>query len=199
MIKQISVGPMLNLSYLVGDSDAGVCAVVDPGWDSGTILAEAEKAGLKIEAILLTHTHYDHTGALGDIAAETGAPVYVNNLETDEVKGLPLSVTNEGTVIDVGSLKLECMHTPGHTAGSQCFIVDGNILTGDTLFIDGCGRVDLPGSNPEDMLKSLRRLSELDPDTVVWPGHDYGGLTGTIGGLRKSNPYLSATNERAIV
>jgi glyoxylase-like metal-dependent hydrolase (beta-lactamase superfamily II) len=200
IIKQIPVGPMLNLAYIVGDADSGKCAVIDPGWDSDAILGAASNDGLKIEKILLTHAHFDHVGALMEIAAETKAPVYVHASEAAELAGdLDARSTEDGTTIEIGSLKVECLHTPGHTPGSQCFLVDGNIFTGDTLFVDGCGRVDLPGSSPKEMLVSLKRLAGLDAAITVWPGHDYGGPSSTIGTLIETNPYLDATGEAALL
>lgn len=190
---------MLNLAYVVGDADSGTCAVIDPGWDSKAILRAADGEGLRVEKILLTHAHFDHVGALMEIASETGAPVYVHASEAAELGGdLDARPTEDGTEIEIGSLKAKCLHTPGHTPGSQCFLVDGNIFTGDTLFVDGCGRVDLPGSNPKEMLASLRRLAGLDPAITVWPGHDYGGPSSTIGTLVETNPYLDATEEAAL-
>lgn len=191
---------MLNLAYILGDVGSGRCAVIDPGWDSRSILKSVVEANLRVDKILLTHAHFDHLGALCDIASETGAPVYVHGLELSEVEaGLETRPTDDGTEIELGSLRIECLHTPGHTPGSQCFLVEGNVFTGDTLFVDGCGRVDLPGSSPDDMLKSLRRLSKLDPETIVWPGHDYGGQSSTMGELTKTNPYLGATDESSLL
>jgi glyoxylase-like metal-dependent hydrolase (beta-lactamase superfamily II) len=199
-IKQLAVGPMLNLAYLLGDERAGVCAVIDPGWDSKAILDAAGSNGLRIEKVLLTHAHFDHVGALMEIASETKAPVYVHASEMAELSGdLDTMATEDGTAIELGSLKVQCLHTPGHTPGSQCFLVHGNLFTGDTLFVDGCGRVDLPGSSPREMTKSLERLAKLDPATKVWPGHDYGGLGSTIGELVSTNPYLCATDEPSLL
>lgn len=191
---------MLNLAYVLGDAGSGICAVIDPGWDSGAILSAAGEAKLRIEKILLTHAHFDHMGALAEIASETGAPIYVHSSEASDVGGdLKTVVTEDGTEIKLGSFKIECIHTPGHTPGSQCFLVGDNLFTGDTLFVDGCGRVDLPGSSPPEMLSSLNRLSKLDPATKVWPGHDYGGLESTIGKLMETNPYLGVTDESSLL
>lgn len=192
IVKQISVGPMLNLAYLLGDPDAHVCAAIDPGWEAGIILEEASKSGLEITHILLTHTHFDHTGALAELQSETGATVYVNALEAGEVEGkMPLEKTGDGSRIRLGSIDIECLHTPGHTPGSQCFMACGCLFTGDTLFVEGCGRVDLPGSSPRDMSRSLARLRGLDPKLIVFPGHDYGGHTAILGELIRRNEYLS--------
>lgn len=199
-IKQLAVGPMMNFAYLIGDGEAGVSAAVDPGWDAPEIAAAAREAGWKIEAILLTHSHFDHAQAISDLVALTGALVYVHAEEAASVpKGAQTSPTHDGTVIKVGGLEISCIHTPGHTPGSQCFLVDGALFTGDTLFVDGCGRVDLPGSDPRKMIESLARLSALPPDTAIYPGHDYGpSKASTIADQLATNPCLSADSERAL-
>lgn len=183
---------MLNFSYLIADEDASVCAIVDPGWDAKSILDAVSRRGWKVEKILLTHAHFDHANALLDLTQETPSTIYVHSDELEDLgPGFSVTATEDGTVIPLGGLSVTCLHTPGHTPGSQCFLVDGNIFTGDTLFIDGCGRVDLPGSNPRSMVHSLRKLAKLPPETKVWPGHDYGGPSATMGTLIQTNPYLS--------
>jgi hydroxyacylglutathione hydrolase len=199
-IVQLAVGPMMNFAYLIGDDEAKVCAVVDPGWDAQAIISAASRAGWRIEKILLTHTHFDHVGALERIASETGAEIYAHSEEADELAGFKAVGTDDGSIIKVGGLRVQCLHTPGHTPGSQCFMVGGALFTGDTLFIDGCGRVDLPGSSPENMVESLRLLASLDPATIVYPGHDYGGTSSaTIGDLLETNPYLKATEGKELL
>ena len=158
------------------------------------------EAGQRLGYFLITHSHFDHVGALETLAAKTGASVYAHREEIGELAGCAARATEEGSEIRVGRITITCMHTPGHTRGSQCFIAGRAIFTGDTLFIDGCGRVDLPGSDPAQMVASLARLATLDPAIVVYPGHDYGGSpAATIGELLRSNPYLSATSEEALL
>jgi len=191
-IVQLELGPMQNLSYLVGDDEAQVCAVVDPGWDAHRLIEAAERNGWKIDKVLLTHTHFDHANALYEVSRMAEGGIFAHGEEAGTIdEGVATTPTADGTVIELGSLRIRCMHTPGHTPGSQCFLVDDAILTGDTLFIDGCGRVDLPGSEPEMMVKSLKALAALDPSTTVYPGHDYGGTRSTIGELLERNPYLA--------
>ena len=191
-IVQLAVGPMANFAYLVADDEAKFCAVVDPGWDASSIISSAEISGWRIDKVLLTHTHFDHVNALAQLAELADGGVYAHGEEAGSIDdGIPTTPTADGTVIEVGGVRVECLHTPGHTPGSQCFLVEGAILTGDTLFIDGCGRVDLPGSDPDMMLASLKQLAALDPSIIVYPGHDYGGKSATIGELMKSNPYLT--------
>jgi len=190
---------MMNFVYLVADEEAKLCAAVDPGWDAAGIADAANANGWRIEKILLTHAHFDHTGALDELAGLTKAQVYVHRDDIGDIKQ-PAIATEDGTAIAVGGVEIKCMHTPGHTPGSQCFLVDGSVLTGDTLFVDGCGRVDLPGGSPGKMIESLRRLAGLSHDIVVYPGHDYGNMPfATIGELLKINSYLRATNEEMLL
>ncbi len=197
-IVQFELGPMMNFVYLVADETAGLCAVVDPGWDAAGISKQAGAKGWRIEKILLTHSHFDHAGAVDDLVALTKAPVYVHRDDMQDV-GIPVTPTQDGTVIEVGAVKIKCIHTPGHTPGSQCFLTEGAVFTGDTLFIEGCGRVDLPGSDPRNMLSSLRKLASLPLDVVVYAGHDYGGKrSATIGELLKSNQYLRGISEEML-
>ncbi len=201
VIEQLAVGPMMNFAYLLGDAEAKVCAVIDPGWEAERIRAAAERAGWQIEKILLTHGHYDHAGeTLTQIARETGAPVVVHEAERGEVsEGIETITTQEGSTIPLGSFTIRCLHTPGHSPGSQCFLVGNALFTGDTLFAGNCGRVDLPGGDPKAMFASLKRLAELPPETVVYPGHDYGGARSTIGDERTNNPYMNASSERMLL
>jgi glyoxylase-like metal-dependent hydrolase (beta-lactamase superfamily II) len=196
-VLQIQVGPMMNYSYLICDEKTSECAVVDPGWETGEIIGAAKKEGLRISKILLTHTHFDHTGALEELAEKTGADVYVHKNELDAVpKTCRANTTEDGTAIKFGPYTIECIHTPGHSPGSQCFLVDGNLFTGDTLFVDGCGRVDLPGGSPKELIASLKKLSFLPRETVVFPGHDYGrAAKSTIGDELDRNPYMTANSE----
>lgn len=196
-IKQMAVGPMQNFAYLVGADGNNGCVLIDPSWDAKKLVAEAERDGRKIEAILLTHAHFDHVNALEDVAKKVKVPVYIHGAEAHAMpKGLDVQTTKEGTVIEAAGLKFTCLHTPGHSPGSQCFMVEGAIFTGDTLFVEGCGRVDLEGGSPDDMVISLSRLGELPGDTVVYPGHDYGGKsTSTIEKQRASNPYMNEMAE----
>ena len=200
-VVQMAIGPMMNFSYLICDEAASVCAAIDPGWEAEKFSDAAQSLGAKIDKVLLTHTHFDHSNALSKLAGPSNLPVFVHR---EEQGALPQGVlgkpTEEGTVIPLGELQVRCLHTPGHTPGSQCFLVEGAIFTGDTLFVEGCGRVDLPGSDPQKMLHSLKRLAALDPATVVYPGHDYGSApTSTIGDELRCNPCLSAKSEEMLL
>ncbi len=191
-IVELAFGPMMNRSYLVADDDAHVCAVVDPSWDAKGFVDAAQEHGWAIEAILLTHTHFDHINAIEELARLTNAPISVHRTETSELpKNIEAQPTDEGTTIAVGGLHITCLHTPGHSPGSQCFLVEDHLFTGDTLFVEGCGRVDLPGGSEAQMRTSLARLAALPPETIVHPGHHYGSeATSTIGAEKERNPYL---------
>lgn len=193
IIKQLELGPMANFIYLAGDPTTKAATVIDAGWGADDIIAEAKKAGLTITHILLTHTHFDHSTAAKALAKKTGAKIYTHRLECGDEEGIiPFA---DGNMINVGNLVIKCLHTPGHTPGSSCFLTDNVIFTGDTLFVDGIGRTDLDGSDPEEMFKSLNILSELPDRTIVYPGHNYGGEpVSTIGEQKRRNPYLKCKN-----
>ncbi len=191
-VKPIPVGPMMNIAYLVGASEGAGAVLIDPSWDAKTLIAAARSEKRTIEALLATHTHFDHVNALDEIARELKVPVYVHEKETGELPtGLTILPTADKSHITASGLDIVCLHTPGHTTGSQCFFVNGALFTGDTLFVGACGRVDLEGGSPTQMAASLARLATLPEATVVFPGHDYGGTpTSTIGDEKNHNPYM---------
>ncbi|MFH1874721.1 MAG: MBL fold metallo-hydrolase [Pseudomonadota bacterium] len=191
-VKQIAIGPMMNFAYLVGANQSQEAIAIDVAWDAQKIIDEAKKAGRQIAAILLTHTHYDHCNAVDDFTRQQQVPIYVHKSETSGLsQNLKLKPTQEGLKLEIAGLQIECLHSPGHTPGSQCFLIDDALFTGDTLFVGNCGRVDLPGSSPKDMENSLLRLSKLPETVVVYPGHDYGdSRTSTIGEEKRSNYYM---------
>jgi glyoxylase-like metal-dependent hydrolase (beta-lactamase superfamily II) len=211
-LKQILIGPMMNFVYLVGCPDTREAAVVDPAWDAAKISKIAEDSDLEIKHILITHGHPDHMNALEPLLQKTDARVYINSDEVSYFREVAQSFgmaadfmnsrstnlhrVSDGEKILVGRLLLQFLHTPGHTPGSQCFLVEGGLISGDTLFVDACGRVDMPGGNPEKMWWSLNhKLRALDEATIVYPGHDYGGSpTSTIGEQKKTNPYMQYTS-----
>lgn len=204
---------MQNFVYLLGDREAGECVVVDPAWDVAGILDVAEAEGLKVVGALVTHYHPDHVGGeifgiqidgLPTLMSRCPCKVHVHRLEAEGVRmvtGLSKSDLVEhdsGDRVQVGGLDIELLHTPGHTPGSQCFRVratqhepGGALVAGDTLFLQGCGRVDLPGGDPEQMVRTLsERLSGLPGETMLLPGHAYGGERATLEVVRKTNPTL---------
>jgi len=202
--KQIEIGPMHNYVYLVGSTETREAAVIDAAWDIDEILRIAAQDEMEITHALVTHTHPDHVGggfAGIEIAGATElldkckAKVVVHKTEAEFIKGLSYSdmiKTDNGDKVDVGGLEIKLMHTPGHTPGSQCFLVDDRVVSGDTLFIDACGRVDFPGGNPEQMYYSLtQKLMTLPDDMILFPGHNYAPLKhATMGEQKRTNPYL---------
>ena len=205
-LRQMELGPMQNFVYLVGDPAARECVVVDPAWEIDTIVETAERDGMRLVGALVTHTHQDHVGGSleswgipGRIPGVKGllerVPLkgYVHRAEREFLRGFGsdlVQVDNHDT-LDIGQLTLTFMHTPGHTPGSQCFLVGDRLVSGDTLFIGSCGRTDLPGSDPSDMYYSLtQRLAALPDHTILLPGHNYGGPSSTIGDEKRQNPFM---------
>ena len=206
--KQIEIGPMQNYVYLIGSTETRKVAVVDAAWEIDTILKIAAQDEMEIIHAFVTHTHPDHVGGgfagmeidgVTELLEKCKAKVVVHNAEAEFLKGLSSSdmiKSDNGDKIDVGGVEIQLMHTPGHTPGSQCFLIDGRIVSGDTLFIDACGRVDFPGGNPEQMYNSLtQKLMALPDDTILFPGHNYAAKPhATIGEQKKTNPYLRFTS-----
>jgi hydroxyacylglutathione hydrolase len=192
-LKQIELGPMENFVYLIGDPKTREALVVDPAWSVNAILKAADDEGYKINGALITHTHFDHINGLGELLNETDGVVYIHKNEAEflEVQKSNIQKTDGGEKILIGSVEINFLHTPGHTPGSQCFLVGNHLISGDTLFINACGRCDLPGGSPEQMYHSLSRLADLDQDTILYPGHNYADEpTSTIGQEKNQNPYM---------
>ena len=202
--KQIEIGPMQNYAYLIGSTETRKAAVVDAAWDINEIVRIAVQDEMEITHALVTHTHPDHVGGgfagmniagVTELLEKSKAKVVVHKAEAEFIKGLSPSdmiKTDNGDKVDVGGLEIQLMHTPGHTPGSQCFLVGNRVVSGDTLFIDACGRVDFPGGNPEQMYYSLtQKLMALPDDMILFPGHNYAPLKhATMGEQKKTNPYL---------
>ena len=192
-MKQLALGAYQTNCYLVWEEDSPSCVVIDPGYEPDTVLYEAKKLGKEIEAILLTHGHFDHVGAVREIAAETDCKVYLCEQDLTmppQMTAGPLYYTNtylEGDFVEAAGLTFKVLHTPGHTPGSVCLMCEHVIFSGDTLFWGSCGRTDLPGGNWATILTSLRRLANLTGDYDVYPGHSNAT---TLAFERKMNPYL---------
>jgi hydroxyacylglutathione hydrolase len=203
-IFQTEVGMLSNLNELIADTESGRAAVVDPAYQVDLLLREAKTRGWTITAILITHTHPDHVDGAEEMAAATGAPVHVGAGETASAQAAAPSArvipVNDGDVIAVGALSIHALSTPGHTVAGTSYLVDGNVMTGDTLFVGGCGRTDFPGGDPRILWRSLQKLAALPEETRVYPGHDYGkSPTSTIGWERTTNPYLLCKSEDEFV
>ncbi len=194
---------MVNFVYAIGDRTTGECVLVDPAYDPDGLIDTVAADGMRVTGVLATHYHPDHVGGsmMGfDIAGVAGllervsCPIHVQRDEvpwltrTTGVSETQLRAHDSGDVITVGDVEIELVHTPGHTPGSQCFLVRGKLVAGDTLFLDGCGRTDLPGSDHAQMIESLRRLSRVDDDVVLYPGHRYSlASSASMGAVKQSN------------
>jgi len=202
-LHQMELGPMQNFVYLIGCEKTREAAVVDPAWDVPTILKIATQHQLTIKTILLTHTHFDHINGVEDLLKHVDARVYVHKKEAATLRygGSNIKKIESGDSVKVGTLDITFIHTPGHTPGSQCFYVGDRLITGDTLFINGCGRCDLPGGNPEEMYKSLTgTLKRMDDSTKVYPGHHYADVpVSTMADEKRHNPYLLSGSVEAFL
>ena len=191
-IKQIQVGPMENYVYLIGDKEKKECVMVDPAWEVDRVLKEAQKDDMKVIGGLVTHTHYDHVNGVEDLINATQGKIYVHKNEANFLKGLDSHVqpVEGGHKLKVGNIEITFIHTPGHTPGSQCFMIQKNLVSGDTLFINACGRCDLPGGSAKEMYESLQKLSKVGDDVTLFPGHNYAPEpTSTIAQEKAQNPY----------
>ncbi|MGD0320391.1 MAG: MBL fold metallo-hydrolase [Acidimicrobiales bacterium] len=205
---------MVNFCYLIGDRRSGEAVVVDPAYDVGGVLGVLEADEMHLIGVLATHFHADHVGGdlmgypvegVTSLLERVQVPVHV---QRDEARWMvlssglsedELSKHDSGDVVEVGELEIELVHTPGHTPGSQCFSVAGRLVSGDTLFLEGCGRTDLPGGDPEQMYESLTtRLARFGDDTLLYPGHLYSSEpSATLGATRLNNyVFLMRTPEQ---
>lgn len=196
-IAQIPVGSMSNFSYIVYDEKNSIGTIIDPSWDLEKLLVFLEKNNITAKYIINTHTHFDHILGNDHISEITKAKIIQHEKSTQK-KGRSV-VDHEN--ISIGELNLEVLYTPGHSEDSICLIVNKeSIITGDTLFVGNCGRVDLPGSNPEKMYDSLSKVANLDDSLVVYPGHNYGSTpTSTILNEKTNNPMLNFKTKEAFL
>jgi hydroxyacylglutathione hydrolase len=196
-IAQIPVGSMLNFSYIVYDEKNSIGAIIDPSWDLEKLLVFLEKNNITAKYIINTHTHFDHILGNDHISEITKAEIIQHEKSTQKKERSVVDHEN----ISIGDLNLEVLYTPGHSEDSICLIVNKkSIITGDTLFVGNCGRVDLPGSNPEKMYDSLSKVANLDDSLVVYPGHNYGSTpTSTILIEKTNNPMLNFKTKEAFL
>jgi glyoxylase-like metal-dependent hydrolase (beta-lactamase superfamily II) len=192
-VVQLEVGLLQNFCEILFCPETKEAAVVDPAWEVDTLLREADKRGLRITTVLVTHTHNDHIEGVGEIVARTGATVVVSPREAEAVRGDARTIVDavDGLDVAIGRRGVRVLDTPGHTVGGTCFLADGYLVTGDLLFVGGCGRTDFRGGDTATMWRSLQRVTALPEETRVYPGHDYGQTpTSTIGHELLTNPYL---------
>lgn len=214
--RQLPVGEMANFAYLIGSVSTRQALLVDPAWSVDDLLDCAHSDDMEVVGALATHYHQDHVGGrifghdiegVGRLLARHPVPIHVNENEADgliKITGVSASDLRRhagGDVIELGEIRVRLLHTPGHTPGSQCFLVEeggrpGALVSGDTLFLDSCGRVDLPGSDPEAMYRSLNQtLRQLPDETLLYPGHLYSSdPASTMGEQKRSNPFLRVAN-----
>ncbi|MCI6227180.1 MAG: MBL fold metallo-hydrolase [Candidatus Faecousia sp.] len=192
-VHALTLGAYQVNCYIIHDEKSPSCCVIDPGYEADTIVDKLSQLGLTLEAILLTHGHFDHVGAVRDLAADTGCQVWLCAddlaLPTNLTAG-PLCYTNtyaEGTGLHLAGLDISVLQTPGHTPGSVCLLAENTLFSGDTLFAGSCGRTDLPGGSWEQMQSSLKRLAGIEANLWVLPGH---GESTTLDEEKRHNPYL---------
>ena len=187
IIKQLDIGYMDNFCYIVGCERTRKALVIDPGPDVDQIVSAAEKQGLEIETIVNTHAHGDHTAGNAELKSLTGAKIIIHALDAAGYPKADVFLKDEKT-LQLGEITFHVIHTPGHTPGGICLHAEGNLFTGDTLFVGDSGRTDLPGGDRPTLGQSIRRLMQLPDDTIIWPGHNYGPTpTSTIGWEKRNN------------
>lgn len=204
VIFQYEVGLMSNFNELIGCTETGEGALVDPAFEVDRLLKAAREHDLRIITVLLTHTHHDHVDGVEAVTRATGARVYVGQDEVAAAQRAAPAAAITGLVggerLILGRLSIEALPTPGHTVAGISYLVEGNVMTGDTLFVGGCGRSDFPGGDAPTLWQSLQRLAALPEETRVYPGHDYGATpTSTIGWECTTNPYLRCRSEAEFV
>ena len=191
-IHTLTLGLYQTNTYIIHEASSKSCCVIDPGYEATTIAEKLEDLGLTLDAILLTHGHFDHVGAVKDLAADTDCRVFIcaeDALLPPMFTGGKLYYTDtyaEGSILNIAGLYIHVLHTPGHTPGSVCLLVEDTLFSGDTLFAGSCGRTDI-GGDWAAIQKSMKRLASMDADFRVFPGH---GESTTLAAEKRYNPYM---------
>ncbi len=200
-VHTLALGDYQTNCYILHHKDANTCAIIDPGYDAKTVLATVARLGLDLDAILLTHGHFDHVGAVKKIVETTGCKLWMSQSDWSQKKNpmtayfypiancdfTEVQFCEDGEVIHAGGLSFTTIATPGHTWGSVCYLCEDALFSGDTLFARSCGRTDLPGGDWNTIQESLKRLAALEGNYTVYPGH---GNSTTLAAERQYNPYL---------
>ena len=208
--SDVIAAQMRNFAYLIGDRETGDTVIVDPAYAANDLVDILEADGQKLSGVLVTHHHPDHVGGsmmgfelkgLAELLERRSVPVHVNSVEAEWVSRITgiarsdLTGHEHGDKVNVGDIEIELLHTPGHTPGSQCFLLDGRLVAGDTLFIEGCGRTDFPGGDVDEMFRSLQQLAALSGDPTVYPGHWYSQEpSASLSDVRRTNYVYRASN-----
>ncbi|MCX6580592.1 MAG: MBL fold metallo-hydrolase [Candidatus Aminicenantes bacterium] len=207
-VEQVKVGQMVVFSYIVSCPETKEALVIDPGGDEKLLAQKIKQKGLTLKYIVNTHGHSDHTCGNAKLKSLTGAKIIMHEIDdnlfrTKEavkmMRGMGFEASpaaditvKDGDEIKIGKVALKVLHTPGHTPGGICLLAEGQVFTGDTLFVGGIGRTDLPGSDHRQFMNAIRdKLAALPDETIVWPGHDYGPRPSSTIGLEKiANPWV---------
>ncbi len=205
IVHQYLLGPMENFMYILEDPETSNVVVVDPAWDVPYLIDQIKTNGWTLDKVLLTHAHYDHANGVEDLLKFSEVPVYLfhNEIRYDlppvfNVPKVPITALQDGDTLSFGATTLDVLHTPGHSPGCVCFISSEHVIAGDLIFVDGCGRVDLPGGDPAAMFDSLQRLKALPEHLRVWSGHRTGAQdSAVLSDLKRNNPYLVAEDRDA--
>jgi glyoxylase-like metal-dependent hydrolase (beta-lactamase superfamily II) len=200
---------MVNFVYLIGDRQTGEAVVVDPAYRVSDLVELAGRDGMRLTGALASHHHPDHVGGsfggqgvegVRELLSTEKVKIHAHRAEAASIKAVTgisdgdLVLHDSGDVVEVGAIGVQLLHTPGHTPGSQCFLVDQFLVSGDTLFLSGCGRTDLPGGDPDSLYDSLRRLVALPDEVAVCPGHRYSGAsTASLAAVKELNQVLRPT------
>lgn len=206
-LKRIKPGYLDNFTYIIANPLERIGTVIDPGWPAEEVdklISTADADNVVIKYIIATHYHSDHIGGISELIEKTGAELLVHEEESLSMKRLsfePDIIVKDHDLLSLGGLSVKFIHTPGHSPGSMLIYTDGKVFTGDTLFVGGCGRADLPRSNPNDLYKSLfEKVLSLPDSTEIYPGHDYGPTpTSTIEREKRENPYLKCESREAFI
>ncbi len=202
-IEAMELGPMENFIYIIHDHATNRAAIVDPAWNVAHILDRAEEKGVKITDILLSHSHADHINGVQEVLDVCDAEVHMLKAEANFSGKFQEMATLHygGDTIMLGETQIEVLHTPGHTPGSACFHIGGELITGDTMFVFGCGRCDLAGGDPNQMFDTLNKIKQNIPqDTVIHPGHNYAEIeVSTLAEQVEGNPFLHFSNKADFV